>query len=558
MRRFVSRSVAAPPLAAAQLLAQGFEAHQRHDLAAAEELYRRVVALEPRNAHALHLLGLTQTQTGRLAQGLATIDRALALKPDFLDALNSRGNALQALGRPEDALAAYAKALALNPRAFEARVNAAAALRALGRHDEALQACDHALALKPQSAEAHYSRGLALAAQGRLAEAVPAYQRATALRSGHVDALYALGDALRRLGRLDAAVAACDRALATAPGHAGAHNSRGDALQALGRLDEARAAFDRALAAAPSYADAVFNRGLIALADGDFAAGWPAYEYRWRVSTPVRRALDPPQPLWRGEPLEGRSLLVYEEQGLGDVIQFCRYVPLLEKRGARVTLYVRPRMVALLRGRLGGARVIAHDPQDESFDWQCPIASLPLAFATELASIPADVPYLAAEPQRVEAWRERIGADGFRVGVAWAGSELGRTLGKCFPPEMLTRLARIPGVRLISLQRDAGPPPAGVETLGPEFDAGPDAFLDTAAAMAHLDLVVSVDTSIAHLAGALGRPVWVALPQAADWRWLRERADSPWYPTLRLFRHGAGGWDGVFAAIERALRAAAG
>jgi hypothetical protein len=266
-------------------------------------------------------------------------------------------------------------------------------------------------------------------------------------------------------------------------------------------------------------------------------------------------------PMWRGEAgLAGKTLFVYADQALGDTVQFCRYAKLAAERGARVVLAVQPRLCELLRGLSPQIRVIAQAEEAGSYDYQCALASLPLAFATTLADVPAAVPYLSADPRRAARWRERIGEAGFKIGIAWQGSRNRIDVGRSVPLEFFVPLAGLPGVRLISLQKGEaleqlrGSQSFPLELLGDDFDAGPQAFLDSAAVMSQLDLLITCDTALAHLAGALGRPIWVALKHVPDWRWLLDREDSPWYPSMRLFRQSRrGDWEGVFAAIHAEL-----
>jgi hypothetical protein len=332
----------------------------------------------------------------------------------------------------------------------------------------------------------------------------------------------------------------------------------------LRRLEEALASYNKALAIKPDYPDCVFNRATLALLMGDFAAGWTDYEKRWDCHKPLSRKLKVSLPTWKSETISHKRIIVYEEQGFGDIIQFCRYLKDIVALQAHVTFFVRPSVVKLMKTVDKTIRVLSDYPENENFDYQCPLLSLPIAFATRLETIPAAVPYLSAEPQRVRKWRDRLGEEGFKVGIAWRGSQLGTSLGKSLALADFLGLSQLPNVRLISLQihdgvDELGDLPEGmkVETLGDDFDAGEDAFLDAAAVMETLDLVVSADTSIAHLAGALGKRIWVALKWVPDWRWLMNRSDSPWYPTMRLFRQrSSGDWRGVFSDIEGALREA--
>jgi hypothetical protein len=351
--------------------------------------------------------------------------------------------------------------------------------------------------------------------------------------------------------------------VAIKPDYAEAFINRGNALNALMRFEEALASYDRALAIKPDYADALFNRGVISLLLGEFPTGWVSYEGRWDHIGAANRKLKAPYPVWKGENIAGKRFIVYDEQGLGDIIQFSRYLKQLSALGAQVTFLLRANMHGLLRSLDEKIRLTDNHPIRETFDYQCALLSLPLAFGTTVNNIPAETRYLRAESDRIEKWKERLGDAGFKIGVAWQGNKAGGIdIGRSFPLVEFLGISHLPSVRLISLQKHEGveqlrdmPEGMAVETLGDDFDLGDEAFLDTAAVIENLDLVISSDTSVAHLAGALGRPVWVALKYVPDWRWMLNRTDSQWYPTMRLFRQGTiDDWRAVFADIENALR----
>ena len=506
-------------------------------------------------AHANRAAALIELD--RAADALAACDAALRLRPDFAAAHANRSDALRKLNRWEEAVAAGDAALSIQPDLAVAHINRGNALRDLGRAEEALAAYDEALRIAPGYAEAHSNRGAALIDLARLDEALAAFERALILKPGYAEAHQNTSKAYLRLDRPDLAVAACDAAIEAEPDHADGRSHRGDALWAQGRVDEAIADFRAAEGAGLRAHDFRFNQAMLTLLKGDLANGWLNYEDRWLIKKPPPRALAAPFPIWRGEDLNGRTLIVYEEQGLGDVIQFCRYLKYLPDRGARVTFQAPAKLLALLRTLEGDFAMRTSPPADQTFDYQCPLLSLPLAFGTTLQTIPAPIPYMRAEPERILKWRDRLGGEGFKIGVAWQGSRM--DIARWFPLGQLFGLSQLPGVRLISLQKDeeqAGDLPAGmsIETPGADFDAGPDAFVDSAAIMQSLDLVISCDTAVAHLAGALGRPVWLALKKVPEWRWQLDRTDSPWYPTMRLFRqHAFGDWRSVFGDIEAAL-----
>jgi hypothetical protein len=453
------------------------------------------------------------------------------------------------------------RALELKPDDAGMHYNLGLAWKELGKLDEATASLRRALELKPDFAEAHNNLGNVLKELGRLDEAVACYGRALELKPQYVLARNNLGLALKDQGKLDEAVACFRQTMELKPDFADAHNNLGITLKRLGRLDDAAACFRRALELKPDFADAHGNQALLSLLTGDFSRGWS--EYQWRRKTKESDCQDFPQPLWDGQPLEGRTILLHPEQGLGDVIQFVRYAELVKQRGAAVIVQCPSQLLALLASCAGIDRLVGRGEPLPAFDLQAPLLSLPGIFHTSLADIPAAIPYLSADPGLVEYWRRELdGTDGFKVGIAWQGSptnqyDRDRSIPLCF----FEPLARCCGVRLLSLQKHWGVEQlqevAGrfpVIDLGSRLDEASGPFMDTAAVMKNLDLVVTSDTAIAHLAGALGVRVWVALALIPDWRWLLGRGDSPWYPTMRLFRQQRrGDWQGVFNEVQRDL-----
>ena len=474
--------------------------------------YARAIALRPDYVEALYNCGLVLKDLDHPEGALVCYDRAVALRPGFAEAHNNRGAALQDLKRHAEALASYDRALAIRPDYAEAHNNRGAALYDLDRREEALASHDRALAILPAYPQAHYNRANALRGLGRSEEALASYDRALALRPDYAEAASNLGNAWQDLDRHEEALAAYDRALALRPDYAEALNNRGLVLDRLKRPTEALASFEAALALRPDYPEVRLNRGLNALRMGRFAAGWRDYESRFDVKGASKRKLLAAYPLWRGQDIEGKRLIVYEEQGLGDIIQMSRFLPLIAARGADVTFLVRGSLHRLL-GSLGPCvRLIDRAPEAEGFDFQCALMSLPGVLAISHQNLPPSAPYLRAQEALAARWAERFGRDGFKIGVCWRGNAMARTeTDRFFAQRFLAPLAAIEGARLISLQQgaadrlDDAPPGMRIETPGGDFDAGPDAFVDTAAVMSFLDLVVSADTSIAHLAGALGR-----------------------------------------------------
>jgi tetratricopeptide (TPR) repeat protein len=512
---------------------------------------------------ALYAAAVMLWRERRRDEAIQLMDEALRLKPDFADALCMGGYMLSECGKPEPAMRFYRRALELDPSLVVAHVNFGKLLFGAGRFAEALASFSAATTLAPYDPDAWCSRAGVLRELGRLEESAEAAQRALELRYDFPEAAINLGNALLKLDRSQEALKAYLQASMPGPCLAKALLGQALALRSLGRFPEALAAFDAA--AALGSREAVAGKGCLMLTLGDFERGLQGYEARWLKGKSLAEALGTRFETWRGPERRNERVLVLNDHGLGDTIQFFRYLPLMAAAGVDATFVCPSRLRRLLSAKVK-ARFADRPPEGERFDAQIAISSLPYAFGTRLETIPAQVPYLAAEPALHNLWAKRIGAEGFKIGVVWQGNpdpEADRA--RSMPLAALAPLAEVAGVRLISLQKGFGeeqlsnlPPPMLVETLGADFDAGADAFVDAAAAMTCLDLVVTCDTSIAHLAGALAVPVWVALKIDAEWRWLTERADSPWYPTMRLFRQSRRGvWRDLFEAMARELAALA-
>jgi tetratricopeptide (TPR) repeat protein len=556
--------------------------------------FERALAIAPDYAEAHYNRGVVLRGLGRSAEALTSFESALSIRPDYVEALNNRGNALQDLGRPIEALESYERALALRPHNALTLNNRGNALRSLGRHAEAVASYDQAIAIDKNYAEALNGRGVALRELNRLeaalasfdaallarphhikalanrsallqvlgrpAQALAGYDKLVSLKQDHTEAHYNRGIALRDLRRLPEALASFDRALALRADDADALNNRGLVLRDLKRPREALESFDRALAIAPDNAETHVNRSCLCLLMGNYEEGWKEFEWRWRVGMIARWQRDFRQPLWLGEkPLAGKTVLLHAEQGFGDAIQFVRYAPLVAAAGAKVIIEAPPPLKELFAGIAGVAQVVVPGEAPGDFDYHCPLLSLPLAFKTTAITVPATVPYLSAPQERIEKWQGALAHTGRpRVGIVWAGNpaftyDQTRSVG--LTP--LLPLLATPGIDFYSLQKDlrngdrqrlASFP--SVMHLG---DSLAD-FADTAAVIAALDVVISSDTAIAHLAGALGKPTWILLQHVADWRWLTDREDSPWYPRARLIRQPqAGDWDSVINRVKNGL-----
>jgi tetratricopeptide (TPR) repeat protein len=576
---------------------------QRGNYAKAVQLFDLALAKDPNNVAALNNRGNALNDLNRFADALATFDRAIKLRPDRAETHSNRGNTLKELSRFEEAVASYDRALALQPDSAVALSNRASALhelklfdqalascdRALGlqpdfaqahsnrgnalkelkRFDEALASYDRALALRPDFFEAHSNRGNVLHELGRFAEALASFDRALELRPDFAEAHCNRGNALQDLNRCDAALTSYDRALTLLPEFAAAYSNRGNALKDLRRLAEAFASFDRAIALQPDFADAHFNAAACRLLAGDFARGWEEYEWRWETDQLGGEKRNFAQPRWDGsEGIAGKTILIHAEQGFGDTIQFCRYVPLVAARAGRVIFEVLQPLRALMGTLCGGAQIICRGETLPDFDLHCPLLSLPLAFGTRLETIPSATPYLSAPATKIRAWRDRLGEhDRPRVGLVWSGNprkdqphayrlDAQRSIGF----DLLAPLFQVTGCAFYSLQkgdralaqlRDSNLRDRVIDWTEDLHD-----FSDTAALIENLDLVIAVDTSVAHVAGALGKPFWLLNRHTTCWRWLLDREDSPWYPTARLFRQDdTREWGNVIDRVAAALRA---
>ena len=524
------RAKSAEPAAAvtARILAEGVDRHRRGLLDEAAALYGRVLEASPEQPDALHLLGRIEEARGDPHQALALIERAIAASGQVSAFHASRGAVLLSLGRAEDAAHSLRQALSLDPRSAEATNVLGNAMLALAKPEEAIEYYQRALALRLRYPEAHNNLGSTLRAMGRLEEAEAELASAIALRPSYASALANLGLVLQERARYDEALEMYDRAIAADPAHAAAHGNRSMLLLLLGRLRE----------------------------------GFVEYEWRWRMpgfATPLRAF---PQPMWDGGDLGRLTLLIHAEQGLGSAIQFVRYAASLAARGDRVVIECRQPLHRLFKfslGRPDGRLTVFRKGESlPPFECHAPLMSLPHLLGTTLPTIPAMLPYLSALPADIAAWRERLAsAPRPRIGLVWAGNRKHENdHNRSMPARLLAPLIASAGASFFSLQVPAAPADLAALPSGRVRDLAPALgdFADTAAVIENLDLVVSVDTAVAHLAGALGRPAWLLLPYVPEWRWLLDREDSPWYPTMRLFRqHSAGDWRGVVERVRVAL-----
>ncbi len=546
-----------PPLGA--LFQQAWTLHQQGRLAEARHAYDAVLAREPNHAEALHLSGVIGFQTGQVEQGLERVRRAIAANPGAAAPYANLGQALNGIGRHAEAAEALMQAVALQPGVARAHAQLGMALLELGRSQAALEHLDRALALQPEMLDALNARAFTLRQSGRQEEALADLVRVAQRAPNIAGARYNLGLLLKDLRRYDQALAELDAAIGLQPQHVTAHYSRAVILAELQRPTDALAAFDRAIALKPDYAEAMFGRALSRLQLGDFERGLVDFEQRKALSVPLgRRPYTEPE--WLGDQdIAGKTLLLHHEQGLGDTLMFARYARLAEARGAKVVLSVQAPLERLMRTLSPTIAVIGEDQRPERFDLHAPLMSLPLAFATRSDTVPTEPRYLASEDALRARWAERLPQTGRRrIGLVWASNRQNLQLAQ--RSVGLKALEPLLDVEAdwISLQKDPAPGEAeafealGGVHLGDELDD----FTDTAALLDLMDLVVTVDTSVAHLAGAMGRPAFVMLAFNPDWRWFQGRADSPWYPRMRLFRQAApGDWASLVCEVKAALQA---
>lgn len=544
---------------AATIVERALALHRAGAVMEAARLYSAVLAQEPRNVDALRYLAMIFCQQGQFQKGIDLLRQALDIAPQSGSTHNLLGRAQHRIGELEAALASFEAAVAFQPDLADAHGSRGSVLSDLGRLDEAIESYDRALALNPGSFEDWCNRGIALHVLDRDKDALASFDRAIALNPTVAEIQTNRGNVLSMLDQFEEAIAAYDRAISLKPDFAQAYAQKGLTLKNLGRLGEGRSLIEKALAMRPNDATIAFALAQVLLLQGEWRLAWPHYEQR------VHLANRPYQPLpadrWNGEGPDHHRLVVVTEQGLGDAIQFSRYAALLAGRGHAVTVLTRPVLLPLLSTLPGVEHVLAAtdelDRDPRPFRW-VPLMSIPRALYLAPNAIPAQERYLSVDPTRAAAWAERLGRSGFKIGIAWHPARRDRSA----PLINFAPLASIDGVRLISLQKQPGSAQIEQVTFADRIerptsdkDTGADALLDTAAIMMNLDLIVSVDTMAVHLAGALGRPVFVALRCVADWRWLTDREDSPFYPATRLFRQPAeGDWKRTFDQIADAVR----
>ncbi|MDP9175065.1 MAG: tetratricopeptide repeat protein [Planctomycetota bacterium] len=519
--------------------------------------FQQALQLRPNWPEVLGRLGDAVYRKGRVDEAIALYQQALQIRPAAAGIHNNLGNALRSKGMIEQAIACYQQAIHLQPNLADGYVNLGSTLVHAGQPGAGIPFIEKAVQLNPNSADMIYNLGNGLIEVGRDTEAIECYRRALALRPNWADALNNLSNALKSQGHLEEAEACVRASLVAEPNHLLAHNNLGDVLFHSGKLDEAEKACLRAIELDPAFPAPHWNLALILLSQGRLAEGWKEFAWRRRVEKFPMSKQRHQEPLWDGSPLKGKRILIHAEQGLGDTIQFVRYLPRVHQLDGTIVLEAQRWLFDLLANFPAIERLVAIDEPPVPRDVQYPLMDLPMLFGTTLETIPADVPYLFADATKAAQWRARLG-DGTepKIGIAWAGrpthlNDKHRSLSVA----MLAGLLETPGVRFISLQKGDASTQAKSNPSLLDLTDDISNFADTAALIENLDLVISVDTSVAHLAGAMGKPTWVLLPFTADWRWMRDREDSPWYPTMRLFRQPRlGDWQPTLTRLQQALR----
>ena len=563
----------------------------------AELAFRQSIALAPQFGYAYLNLGIALRKRGEISEAEEVLSKAVAIEPTNLSALQNLSAVYSSKGQPFKAMECLQTLLQIQPRHVPSIVSISSIWLDLGRAVDAERGFQLAIEIAPNFVEAHIGLVVLQAYHKRFEEAVGSFERAIEVDANSVQAFYNLGNAQRELGRLQDAALSLQRAIELDPENALAHLNMGTlrfdqtdlemakyhymrslkishqnagsqmgmgaVLAEQGSIDDAEKYYHQALEIDPRSAQTHHNLSLVQLTKGNWEEGFKSFEWRWHTSTFENRNFK--QPIWNGEKLDNQTLLIYCEQGFGDTLQFCRYIQLVKERAADVVIETPPPLVPILSSCPGAERIVAVGDELPKFDFQAPLMSLARIFGTTPNSVPCTIPYLSAQPDRIEHWKNRLGSEPtFRLGIAWRGSpNYARDKERSVPLGWFAPLARIEGVKLISLHRGdtsdeivSMKDQFAVVDFGNDLDRNGGAFMDTAAVMKNIDLVISVDSAAGHLAGALGLPVWLILSRVSDWRWMLDRTDTPWYPTMRLFRQTlTRDWTDVSERIESELRA---
>jgi len=520
------------------------------------------IVLKPDYAAAHYGLGSVYRECGNDAEAIKSYNNALALQPNYPEVLNDLGVIFQNQGKMAEAAMCFSRAIAEKPDYSLAFNNFGYLYFTSGNLDNAEKLYSQALVLKPDYPDALNNLGTVYNRRGAIEESISCYKKALAIQPNYPNALSNLGTVYHDMGAFDKSIPLYRKALFLQPNHPEALNNLGNALEAIGKLSEAINSYTQAIVLKENCPEYNKNLAMALLAAGQFDEGWKKYEWRWKTSQFDNVFKDATKPRWNGKDAQGRTLLIRAEQGFGDTLQFCRYAPLAAMRGLRVILEVQSPLVNIMKSLPGIEQVIAQGNALPDFDFYCPMMSLPAAFNTTLETIPCSVPYLGVNGESVEKWRDRLQDDAgkmLKVGLVWSGKPRAQSPDliavdrrRSMSPELLAPLINVSGIKYYSLQKTGQSAPREFGFID-YMDECSD-FSDTAALIANLDLVISVDTAVAHLAGALGKPVWILNRFDSCWRWFKEREDSPWYPTLRLIRQPEpGDWKSVILRAENDL-----
>lgn len=545
-------------VAVQHMLDQALQHHRAGGLELAEPIYRDALALSPNHPDALYLLGTLHFQKGHTENAIAMLRRATAGNPRSATYRYALGQMLTAAGESQAAIASYRDAVRIKPDFAHAWNNLGMLLEHQGDSVAAGDAYHHALEIHQEFPELHNNLGGWYKSRGQIQQAIAQFRKAISLQHEFPIARFNLGATLASIHDFHSAIEEFRVAITQQPDFPQAYTAMGNALHEIGQIDQSIDAYERGIALNPGLATPYYNLGINYLLKGDFLRGWEGFESRRCVRDFMPFCRNFAEPLWDGSDLRGRSILLHAEQGFGDTIQFARYVTLVKQRGAgQIFVLTQPELQSLIGAMPGIDLTVSDEELLPPFDLHCPLPGLPLRLKTSLATIPASIPYLAGSPTRIEYFKRKLGhGSSRRVGLAWAGRpEHQNDLMRSITLSQLAPLAQTPNVRWISLQKGRTAIEAANSGI-PLYDLTADLedFSDTAALIANLDLVIAVDTAVAHLAGAMGKPVWVLLPFVPDWRWMLERDDSPWYPTMQLFRQPqAGDWTMPINQIAHAL-----
>ena len=545
-----------PPL---ELLYQLLGLYRNGKLKDAEELSLEITQKFPKHQLAWKVLGGLLAATGRISEAIDANQTAVALSPQDAEAHNNLGVSLQNLGKLKEAELSFIQAIALKPDYAEAYSNFGFMLKEVGRFHEAVANCNQAIALKPGLAGAHNNLGIALQELLKFDEAEKSYRQAIAFKPEYVEAHSNLGSLLQEQGKLDKAEESYNQALSLKPDYANALDNLGSLHHEWGNFSKAESSYKQAIALTTDNARIYLNLSITYLLRGRFDKGLQLYEYRLQDksnTTPIPK----PNLTWDGSgKVDGKKFLVYEEQGLGDIIQFSRYLTMLEAKGAIVTFKVTAKLHALLKTMRNSVNLSEVHLNESDIDFEAPLMSLPLLFDTHKESIPVQSSYLLADPGKIANFASKLRGKSFKVGICWQGGLSKVDKGRSFPLSLFKSISELSDIELISLQKGEGENQISevtfdIKSFGADLDQGQDAFLDTAALIVNCDLIITSDTAVAHLAGALGCPTWVALKRIPDWRWMLETTSTPWYPSMKLYRQRkAGDWDSVFHRIKKDL-----